>query len=114
MSETDRPLPRTGLSAEERRLRSQLHRILNDSGLMHGTLIRRRRLCGKPNCRCTRGRKHEGLYVVVTEGGKPRQLYVPPQWEQTVRRWIDAYQRARQLLDEVSRMHWQKVRKRKD
>lgn len=102
------------MPAEERRLRSQLRKILNDSGLMHGTLIRRRRLCGKPHCRCTRGHKHEGLYVVVTEGGKPRQLYVPPQWEQTVRRWIDAYQKARRLMDEVSRMHWQKVRKRKD
>lgn len=102
------------MPAEERRLRSQLRKILNDSGLMHGTLIRRQRLCGKPNCRCTRGHKHEGLYVVVTEGGKPSQLYVPPQWEQIVRRWIDEYQKARQLMEEISRMHWQKVRKRKD
>jgi len=114
MSAQERSLPRTSLSAQERRLRSQLRKILNDSGLMHGTLIRRRRLCGKPNCRCTRGHKHEGLYVVVTEGGKARQLYVPPQWEQTVQRWIDAYQQARQLMDEVSRIHWEKVRTRKD
>jgi hypothetical protein len=102
------------MSAEERRLRSHLHKILSGSGVMHGTLIRRQRLCGKPNCRCTRGHKHQGLYVVVTEGGKPRQLYVPPQWEKTVRRWIEAYQKARRLLDEVSRLHWQKVRTRKD
>ncbi len=102
------------MTPDERRLRSQLRKILNASGLMHGTLIRRRRLCGKPNCRCTRGHKHESLYVVVTEGGKPRQLYVPPQWEQTVRQWIDEYQKARQLMDEVSRIHWEKVRKRKD
>lgn len=102
------------MTPDERRLRSQLRKILNASGLMHGTLIRRRRLCGKPNCRCTRGHKHESLYVVVTEGGKPRQLYVPPQWEQTIRQWIDQYQDARQLMDELSRIHWQKVRKRKD
>jgi len=107
-------LSRTAMTPDERRLRSQLRKILNASGLMHGTLIRRRRLCGKPNCRCTRGHKHESLYVVVTEGGKPRQLYVPPQWEQTIRQWIDQYQDARQLMDELSRIHWQKVRKRKD
>ena len=114
MSAQDRTVSRTGMSAEERQLRSQLHKILGRSGVMHGTLIRRQRLCGKPNCRCTRGHKHEGLYVVVTEGGKPRQLYVPPQWEQAVRQWIEAYQQARQLLDAVSRIHWQKVRTRKD
>jgi hypothetical protein len=102
------------MPAQERRLRSQLCKILHGSGLMHGTLIRRQRVCGKPNCRCTRGHKHESLYVVVTENGKPRQLYVPPQWEQAVRRWIDEYRKARELMDEVSRIHWKKVRNRKD
>lgn len=112
MSVRERAIPRTALSVQERRLRSQLRNILSNSGMLHGTLLLRRRVCGKPNCKCVRGHKHEGLYLVVTEGGKSRQLYVPKDWEQTVRQWIRNYQRARQLMDEVSRIHWQKVRRR--
>lgn len=112
MSVTKRPIVRTSQSDHERQIRSQLRKILNSSGLLHGTLVERHRVCGKPNCRCTRGQKHRGLYLVVTEGGKPRQLYVPEDWEQTVRHWVQDYQKARELMEEVSRIHWQKVRER--
>jgi hypothetical protein len=112
MSDKKQPIPRTSMSPEERRLRSQLRQILNQSGVLHGTLVRRQRVCGKPNCRCARGQKHESLYLVVTEGGESRQLYVPKEWEQTVREWIGDYQKARELMEEVSRIHWNKVRER--
>ena len=101
------------MSAQERRLRSQLRKLLVGSGVLHGTLVRRQRVCGKPNCRCARGEKHESVYLVVTEGGKSRQLYVPEEWEQTVREWIEEYHKARELMEEVSRIHWKKVRERK-
>jgi len=114
MSDTNRPIPRTSQSAHERRVRSELRKILNSSGVLHGTLIERQRVCGKPNCKCTRGQKHRSLYLVVTEGGKSRQLYVPRDWEQIVRQWVQDYQKARELMEEVSRIHWQKVRERKD
>jgi hypothetical protein len=112
MSETRRPITRTSQSAQERRLRSELRKILDSSGMLHGTVIERQRVCGKPNCKCTRGQKHRSLYLVVTEGGKPRQLCVPEDWEQTVRQWVKDYRKARELMEELSRLHWQKVRER--
>jgi len=112
MSETRRPITRTSQSAQERRLRSELRKILDSSGMLHGTVIERQRVCGKPNCKCTRGQKHRSLYLVVTEGGKSRQLYVPEGWEQTVRQWVKDYQEARELMEELSRLHWLKVRER--
>lgn len=102
------------MSPEERRLRSQLNRLLSQRAVIHGSLIRRRRVCGKPHCKCTRGELHEGLYLIVTEQGAPRQMYVPKEWEQTVRQWIDNYREARKLMDDVSRIHWDKVRNRQD
>jgi len=102
------------MSAQERRIRSELRKILNNSGVLHGTLLERQRVCGKPNCKCARGQKHRSLYLVVTEGGKSRQLYVPKHWEQTVRQWVQEYQKARELMEEVSRIHWLKVRERQD
>ena len=113
MSSTE-PIPRGRMSAAERQLRSALNRLLSQEGLLHGTLIVRKRVCGNPSCRCTRGHLHEGLYLVVTENGKGRQMYVPRKWEPTVRQWIEQYDRARELLDELSRLHWQKIRNRKE
>ena len=102
------------MSPAERQLRSALNQLFSQHGLAHGTLIVRRRVCGKPSCRCAEGQLHEGLYLVVTEAGKSRQMYVPRPWEATVRQWIDNYLRARGLLDDLSRLHWDKVRQRQD
>jgi hypothetical protein len=102
------------MTPAERKLRSALNQMLSQRGLVHGTLIIRRRACGKPNCRCAKGQLHEGLYLVVTEAGKPRQMYVPRRLEGEVRQWIDNSGQARGLLDELSRLHWDKVRQRQE
>ena len=106
--------PRTKMSARERELRSTLNRILSQQGVLHGTLISRSRVCGKSNCRCAKGQLHESLYLVVTEAGKGRQMYVPRQWESAVRQWIEQYAQARRLMDELSSLHWAKIRQRQD
>ena len=105
---------RTGMSAHERKLRSEINKLLSQEGVIHGTLITRQRVCGKANCRCAKGQLHESLYLVVTESGKGRQMYVPRQWEMAVRQWIEQYAQARRLMDELSNLHWQKVRQRQD
>jgi hypothetical protein len=102
------------MPARERELRSAINKILSQQGLIHGTLITRQRVCGKPNCRCTKGHLHQSLYLVVTEAGKSRQMYVPRQLEPAVREWIEQYNQARQLMDDLSRLHWDKVRHRQD
>ena len=106
--------PRTQMPARERELRSAINKILSQQGLIHGTLITRQRVCGKPNCRCAKGHLHQSLYLVVTEAGKSRQMYVPRQLEPAVREWIEQYNQARQLMDDLSRLHWDKVRHRQD
>ena len=102
------------MTAPERDLRSTINRILSQRGLIHGTLIARKRVCGKGNCRCAKGHWHESLYLVVTEAGKSRQMYVPRAWETAVREWIEHYAQARRLMDELSSLHWEKVRQRQD
>lgn len=102
------------MPARERELRSAINKILSQQGLIHGTLITRQRVCGKPNCRCAKGHLHQSLYLVVTEAGKSRQMYVPRQLEPAVREWIEQYNQARQLMDDLSRLHWDKVRHRQD
>ena len=108
------PINRAQMSAKERQLRSALNQLLSQRGLVHGTLLSRRRVCGKPSCRCATGQLHHGLYLVVTEAGKSRQMYVPRRWEAAVRDWIDNYGKARGLMDDLSRLHWDRVRQRQD
>lgn len=100
------------MSAPERKVRSQLTQLVSQRGLMRGSLLVRRMTCGKPNCRCARGERHERLFLVISEEGRARQYGVPKDWESRVRQWVDEHHRARELMEEISRIYWDKVRKR--
>ncbi|MDP7304275.1 MAG: hypothetical protein QGG09_14315 [Pirellulaceae bacterium] len=112
MSEKNGRIPRIAMSAEERRWRSRLTQLVSQHRFMHATLLRRRRVCGKPNCRCTRGQKHESLYLMLRKQGKLHQLYVPKQWEQAVQQWVDNDHEIRDLMEQISQLHWQRVKNR--
>lgn len=95
-------------------MRSRLTQLVSGGqGLMRGTLLVRRRVCGKPSCKCARGQPHESLYLVVSEQGRSRQLFVPKDWEARVRGWVENHRAARELMEEISRIYWDKVRQRK-
>jgi len=102
------------MTAQERRSRSALAQLVSQRGLVRGNLLQRRRVCGKPNCKCTRGELHASLYLVFSEGGKLQQLFVPKRWEPVVRQWVADYHDARRLLEEISRLYVEKVRQRED
>jgi hypothetical protein len=104
---------RTGMPAPERQVRSRLVQLLSRQGIIRGSLLVRRRVCGKPGCKCARGQKHESLYLVIADKGRTRQLYVPKDFEPLVRRWVEDYHQARELMEEISRIYWDKVRERK-
>lgn len=100
------------MSARERELRSRLTRLLHSAGVLRGTLSVRERVCGKPNCRCTRGQKHVALYVVASDSGKQHQLFVPKAWEDDVRQWVQNHHEVRELTEEISQLYWRKVQNR--
>lgn len=102
------------MSASERKTRSRLAQLVSQKGVLRGTLQLRQRVCGKPNCRCARGQKHEGLYLLVSDGGRTHQLFVPKEWEARVRQWVQEHHQARELMEEISRIYWDKVRRRQD
>jgi hypothetical protein len=101
-----------GLSAADRVARSQLHQLLQQAdGLIHGSLIRMRRRCGNPNCRCaTQDCKHESWYLGMTQKRKTRMKHIGKDQEEAVRRWMDADRKARQILDQISTEAWKRLR----
>jgi hypothetical protein len=111
---SERRRPRTSFGARERAWRSRLTQIVSGHPFLRGCLQERYRLCGKPTCRCTRGQKHRALYLVLAEGKRLRQLYVPPAWEARVRQWVAHHRTLRELIQEVSALYWKKVQQRED
>lgn len=100
-----------GLSPEERRLRSELHHLLeNGDAFIHGSLIEMERCCGNPNCRCVlKGEKHRSLYLSQSQKGAPRMKCLPRESEKEVRRWAENYRQVRDRLEALSQLSWQKL-----
>ena len=107
-------MSRPGMSLKEKAWRERAAELIHEDGVLRGSISVRRRVCGKPNCRCTRGERHEAMYVVYRTQGKTVQLYVPKEWEGRVRRWVKRYGEARRLLEKLSGVHEAKVRRRRD
>lgn len=106
-------ITRGSLPPLERQARSRLLQLLsNGQGLIRGTLSQRTRTCGTPGCKCARGEKHSSLYLVVSLNGKYKQICIPRALEAEVRSWVGQYQRAQELLEELSLLQLEKLLKR--
>lgn len=93
------------LPALEREARSRLHQLLSEAeGFLHGSLIVMARRCGKPSCRCASddGARHLSLCLGQTRGGKTTTLHIPADLEPLVRQWVDNFQQASRLLEQLS------------
>lgn len=97
------------MSSKERAARSQIGKLIHYAPIMKATVTVRKVTCGKPNCRCARGDRHLAVYITSRKGGKTRQLFIPKEKEEEVRRWVGNYHRVCELLDELSELFWEKV-----
>jgi hypothetical protein len=52
--------------------------------------------------------------IVQSQNGKPRQLYVPKEWEDRVRRAVTDYQELQNLVEEISELEWKCLEERKE
>ena len=107
---------RGGLSKRERSVRSRLHKVIADAdGFVHGSVIRRARVCGNPRCKCAvKGEKHVSLYLGQTRKGKTRMKYIPKVWEERIQRWVRNYKKAADPLEQISEEGWSRLTKPKD
>jgi hypothetical protein len=100
------------MDAAERRCRARLAQIAAGEGLSRGTLLERYRACGNPRCRCARGQKHRAVYLMLSEGGRLRQLFIPKTYEERVRQWVANHKELKGLLKQIGEVYWEKVRQR--
>ena len=103
------------LPPADRALYSKLHQVLNDPGVVVGSLVNMRRTCGKPTCRCRKGPRyrHRCMCLAVRLGRTRRFLYVPREWEDRVTQWVNRYGDIRGLLKEISESFVRRLLERK-
>ena len=52
------------------------------------------------------------MYLVASDDGKLRQLFIPRKLELEARECVETYQKIRELLEELSQIHWDKLQRR--
>ncbi len=104
---------RSQMTKRERESRSRLKSYIGSQGFVRGTVSVRERVCGKANCRCTRGEKHVSLFLTRSKDGTVEQLYIPREKEELARRWVENYRVIQGLLERISSVYWDRL-KRKD
>jgi hypothetical protein len=90
------------MSPKERAVRSRLTKLVHNSGIIRGTLMKAGRICGRKGCRCSKGLKHISSYISQSKEGKTNWVYVPQRLEEIARQWIKNYREARELLETLS------------
>ena len=93
----------TEREATQRR-RRELHerlRALAFEPLMRGSIVERRRKCGKPNCACATdpAARHGGKVLTVSLDGRTQTIPLRQEDEARVRKAIDAYEAAWRVIN---------------
>ena len=78
---------------------NKMHKTMD---VLRGSLVIVKRHCGKPNCHCQKGFKHQSLYLSQNYKGKTRMVYISKHTEGAVRRYIKNYQKHKVTLNQLS------------
>jgi len=84
------------------------------AAILRGSLIERYKRCGKPGCKCANGPGHGPKYYLSVSypGLRPRMDYVPQDDYGQTKEFVDNYQRARDILEEISEINRELLRRR--
>ena len=98
----------------KRRRRQLLRKLPPLDSVLRGSLIERYKRCGNPNCRCVNGPGHGPKHYLSASypGTSPRMDYVPQAEFERVSESLANYARIRQILEEVSEINHELLRRR--
>ena len=82
--------------------------------ILRGSLIERYKRCGKPGCKCAKGRGHGPKYYLSVSFPRvrPQMDYVPQEFYHQTRKFLANYQRARKILEEICEINRKLLRRR--
>ena len=70
--------------------------------------------CGKPGCKCANGPGHGPKYYVTVSypKRKPEMDYVPAEFQEKVKEYLENYRKAKEILEELSEINRELLRRR--
>lgn len=83
-------------SKRERESRSRLTKLVHEQDFVMGGLVEMKNTCGKPNCKCAKGQKHESLYLSFRYQGKRKMICIPKSCHAQIRKAVKNYQSLKQ------------------
>jgi len=108
-------LQQTKTSSLRRRRTVLFKRIITiGPGILRGSLIERYIRCGKPGCKCVNTPGHGPKYYLSVSypGRRPEQEYVLQRDHQQVVELLTNYQTIKQILEEISSINRELLRRR--
>ncbi len=76
------------------------------SHLLHGSWVERYSVCSRPTCKCHSGYRHGPRhYLIVREGGRQRQKYIPNSQVDAAQAGMAEYHRAREVIDRITQIN---------
>ena len=92
------------LEQKRKQLIKQLQSL--DTDMLRGSLIKKYRRCGKPNCHCAQEQGHESYYLSVSMPGRnPIMIYVSFKNQDRVKKALANYQAAQNILEDISTLN---------
>jgi hypothetical protein len=93
-----------------KKLLSERARLLAEmatfSQILHGSWVERFSVCSRPNCECHQGKRHGPRhYLVVREGNRQRQKYVPNAQVDAAQRGIAQHHRLQEIVDRITELN---------
>ncbi len=91
-------------------------RILNaiklNPRVIKGSPVSLARECGRPNCRCLKGKKHVSLYVSQSYKAKTKMTYIPHRYEKAVKECVESCRQLLKAVGELSEVNLAIIRNR--
>lgn len=100
---------RNALTEKERRASSKAAKLIHDSQFVIGSLVEVARVCGKPNCKCTKGDKHKSWCLAVRDQGRRKMIHIPREFEKEVFEWVNTYRKLRQQMETISQANVDRI-----
>ena len=103
--------PTYALKKRRQALRRKLPSLV---AILRGSLIERYKRCGKPGCKCAKGRGHGPKYYLSVSYPRlrPQMDYVPQGFHHQAKRFLSNYQRVREILEEICEINRELLRRR--
>lgn len=83
----------------------KIKEVIKVKNFLKGSLVETLTKCGNPNCRCSKGQRHNALHLSFKTKGKTRRVYIPRGLEGETRQWLNNRKELLSLLEEIFQLN---------